>query len=174
MPTASDRSSRSNRRGISSRIFQLSARLIAVKLPDRWGLDMENDTIRASGGNTLVDIWIDGRMRSICVAREAIEYLCDEAAATEKDRCEFVRTHLALVIKAARQRLEDGLTPGATIVIGAGVLDAPPRSTGRKAERRKGERRRADNPGAVPPSGERRRGERRKSERRSRATTPRG
>jgi len=130
---------------------------------------MENDTIRASGGNTLVDIWIDGRMRSICVAREAIEYLCDEAAMTEKDRCEFVRTHLSLVIDAARQRLEDGLTPGATIVIASGQLDAPARSTGRKAERRKGDRRKRKDPSAMPPAGDRRRSERRKGDRRSAA-----
>jgi hypothetical protein len=130
---------------------------------------MENDTIRASGGNTLVDMWIDGKMRSICVSREAIGNLCDEAAATEKERCEFVRTHLALVIKAARQRLQDGLTPGATIVIGAGQLDAPDRSTGRKAERRKGERRKRSDPGNVPPSGDRRRADRRKGDRRGAA-----
>ena len=131
---------------------------------------MENDTIRASGGNTLVDIWIDGRMRSICVAREAIEFLCDEAAMTEKERCEFVRTHLALVIKAARQRLEDGLTPGATIMIAAGQMD-PAGKGGKmwKAERRKEQpARKADRPSAIPPSGNRRRTDRReKGERRS-------
>ena len=33
---------------------------------------MENDSIRASGNNTLVDIWINGKLRSICITHEAI------------------------------------------------------------------------------------------------------
>jgi hypothetical protein len=128
---------------------------------------MENDTIRASGGNTLVDLWIDGQMRSICVSREAIEYLCDEAAATEKDRCEFVRTHLALIIKGARERLKDGLVPGVPIVLVAGQLDpAGSGRGGRKTERRKGDRRKREDKAAMPPAGDRRRADRRKGDRR--------
>jgi hypothetical protein len=68
---------------------------------------MENDSIRASGNNTLVDIWIDGKLRGISIAREAIEaYVGFDRAdgMTENDRCEFVRTHLPLVVKTAATR----------------------------------------------------------------------
>ena len=33
---------------------------------------MENDSIRPSGTNTLVDIWIDGKLRGVCVSQQAI------------------------------------------------------------------------------------------------------
>ena len=33
---------------------------------------MENDSIRSVGSDTLVDIWIDGKMRSLSVSLEAI------------------------------------------------------------------------------------------------------
>ena len=33
---------------------------------------MDNNSIRSVGATTLVDIWIDGKLRSICVTRSAI------------------------------------------------------------------------------------------------------
>jgi len=131
---------------------------------------VENDSIRASGNDTLVDIWINGKVRSICLSEEAIGAFLgfDRASSmSENDRCEFVRSHLPLVVSAAMTRL--AADPSANeILIDAGQL---PRSDGRpgerrKAERRKTERRKADRPSAVPPGGNRRRGDRRKSERR--------
>jgi hypothetical protein len=131
---------------------------------------VENDSIRASGNDTLVDIWIDGKMRSICLSQEAIgAFLGFDRASnmTEDDRCEFVRAHLPVVVNAAKTRLVSD--PGASeILIDAGHL---PRSDGRAGERRnvdrrKTERRKTDRPSAVPSGGDRRRGDRRKSERR--------
>ena len=62
---------------------------------------MENDSIRASGANTLVDVWIDGKLRGISVSRGAIEAFLglshDKAAAMSDDeRCDFVRKHWQL------------------------------------------------------------------------------
>jgi hypothetical protein len=135
---------------------------------------MENDSIRASGQNTVVDIWINGKLRSICVTPEAIGAFLgfDQAAELSEDgRCELVRSNLALVISAAKTRLS--LTnPGAdTVIIDAGQL---PRSDGRAADRRivdrrKGERRKADVPIKHP---DRRRGDRRGGQRRTRAPKP--
>ena len=131
---------------------------------------MENDSIRASGSDTLVDMWINGKIRSICLSPEAIgAFLGFDRASnmTEDDRCEFVRAHLPLVVSAAKTRLVSD--PGASeILIDAGHL---PRSDGRagerrKADRRKTERRKLDRPSAVPPGGDRRRGDRRKGDRR--------
>ena len=131
---------------------------------------MENDSIRASGNETLVDIWIDGKLRSICLSQEAIGAFLgfDRASGmSEDDRCEFVRTHLPLVVTAAKTKL--AADPAADeVVIDAGHL---PRSDGRAgerrtAERRKTERRKADRPSAVPPAGDRRRADRRKGDRR--------
>jgi hypothetical protein len=84
---------------------------------------MENDVVRTSGENTLVDLWLEGRFRSITVLRSAIEvYLRasqEEAALmTALDRREFVRTHLGLIGRAATTLLQtnseaDGITIGA-------------------------------------------------------------
>ena len=70
---------------------------------------MENDSIRSVGSDTLVDIWIDGKMRSLSVSLEAIGAFLgfDKASSmSERDRCEFVRTHLPVVVAAAKQRLQ--------------------------------------------------------------------
>jgi hypothetical protein len=131
---------------------------------------IENDTIRSSGGNTLVDVWIDGKMRGVCVTRGAIEMhlglTADQSAGmSEGDRCEFVRTNLALVMKSAKERLRDTSAAADYIIIDTGQL--PVRAADRrKGERRKSDRRKADRPQLIPPQGDRRRGPRRKGERR--------
>ncbi|HEX6741699.1 MAG TPA: hypothetical protein VF079_07900 [Sphingomicrobium sp.] len=132
---------------------------------------MDNDSIRSVGATTLVDIWIEGKLRSICVTRAAIEESLglgpDQAKAlTDDDRCEFVRQHMAAVVKAARDWLRDGNAEAASIVIDTGRL---PRKGGaragdrRKTERRKADRRKADR---GRPEGERRLAPRRKADRR--------
>ena len=125
---------------------------------------MENDSIRASGTNTLVDVWVEGKLRAIMVTREAIETFLGSKSPetmTEDDRCEFVRTHLPQVVAAVRVKLRGNAGAG-TIVIEAGQLGA----TG---DRRSGERRQSDrrktNSSALP-HGERRRGQRRNGDRR--------
>jgi hypothetical protein len=85
---------------------------------------------------------------------------------TEGDRCEFVRTHLSLVVKAAKNKLRDH--PSAdSISIDAGQLGGSAAARGgdrRTSERRKGERRKAQS--ITPFPGDRRKGERRKTDRR--------
>ena|SRR5437868_9856426 len=132
---------------------------------------MENDSIRASGTSTLVDIWIEGKLRAICVEKEAVASVVGfDAAAqmSEDDRCEFVRTHLPLVVTAVKSRL--GKTDGDpdSVVLEAGQLGDTGSSKGdrRKADRRTTDRRKADRPKDKLPHGERRRGDRRKRERR--------
>jgi hypothetical protein len=128
---------------------------------------MESDSIRASGSNTLIDIWIEGKLRAICVTSAAIDaFLAPEAAAaaaSEDARCEFVRGHLPQLITAVKTKL--CANPSAeAVIIDSGEL-------GRVEERRKGERRttkrrKASRPSESLPHGERRQGERRKGERR--------
>jgi hypothetical protein len=134
---------------------------------------MENDSIRASGSETLVDIWINGKLRAICVTREAIDTYLGFARASgmaDDDRCEFVRTHLPLVVTAAKASLRDG-NPGADAVMIDGEQLGGPGSgrTGdrRRTERRKVERRKVSKPKDQLPLGERRRGDRRKTDRRT-------
>jgi hypothetical protein len=134
---------------------------------------MENDSIRASGGNTLVDVWIEGKLRGISVSRGAIETflgLTPHQAATmsENDRCEFVRTHLPIVLTAAKMQLREMGAGADSVSIDSGQLGSTGRGLvgeRRKAERRKTERRNAE--GSQPPrSGDRRGAERRTRERR--------
>lgn len=128
---------------------------------------MENDSVRTSGANTLVDMWIEGKLRSISISREAIDDFLrlppDPAAAiSDHDRREFVRTHLTLVMTAAADRLRN-TEPGAdTVRIDVGQLggqmtgqDGGPTSDRRQVDRRKGDRRKANL--GPPRSGERRR-----------------
>jgi hypothetical protein len=137
---------------------------------------MENDSIRSSGTSTLIDIWIDGKVRAICVSHEAIGAFLgfEEAGAmSETDRCEFVRTHLPLVVTAAKNLLHATNPDAATIVLEGGHL---PRSDGRsgnrrKSDRRNGERRKADSPKEHQPE-RRRPGDRRQGGRRTRAGKP--
>jgi hypothetical protein len=123
---------------------------------------MENDSVRSVGESTLVDLWIEGKFRAITVSRDAIDSFLklspDSANAfTDSDRVEFVRTHLAVIVKAASDQLRS--KPGAdTIVIDAGQLSGAPRAEGgerRRGDRRQGERRKRN---LGPPAGiERRR-----------------
>ena len=123
---------------------------------------METDSIRTSGENTVVDIWIDGKMRSVSVSGNAIAAFLrltpgKAAALGDDDRREFVRTHLDLVVNAARDRLRD-MNPGASAV----AIDANPgwgNSGVQAGERRGGDRRKGDRRKAnlgPPASGERR------------------
>ena len=139
---------------------------------------MENDSIRSSGSNTLVDIWIEGRMRGICITREAIEQFlnmpADQAEAmSEDDRCEFVRTHLPLIVTAAKARLAETGFDAEAVTIDVGQLPRPDGKPGdrREDDRRKGERRRLDVPRRGQP--ERRRTDRRQSDRRTKPAKPR-
>jgi len=110
---------------------------------------MENDSIRASGGDTLVDVWIEGKLRGICVSRSAIETFLaltphQAAAMSENDRCEFVRKHLSIVLTAAKMQLRDMNPAAESVVIDSGQLGSTGRARvgdRRTAERRKTERR---------------------------------
>jgi hypothetical protein len=132
---------------------------------------MENDSIRASGTDVLVDIWIDGKMRSICITQEAIGgYLDFENVArmTEDERCEFVKNNLSLVLKSAKGRLREDDPTAQTITIDVGHL---PRPDGKATDRRRGDRRKGDRRKVARPLGaqaERRRTDRRTGERRTR------
>jgi len=128
---------------------------------------MENDSVRSSGASTLVDMWIDGKLRAISVSREAIEaflHLTPERAAsmTEAERGEFVRTHLTLVITAATTKLRNTDADADAVAIEAGDLGGrvtprsePPDGERRSGDRRKGDRRKVNL--GPPPTGERRR-----------------
>jgi len=132
---------------------------------------MENDSIRASGTDMLVDIWIEGKMRSICISQEALGAYLDfdrVARMSDDERCEVVRTNLATVLTAAKQRLREGDPTAQMIVIDAGHL---PRPDGKATDRRKSDRRKTDRRKTSRPMGtspERRRTDRRTGERRSR------
>jgi hypothetical protein len=131
---------------------------------------MENDSIRSSGSNTLVDIWVEGKVRAICVSQAAIgAYLGFEEAEqlSERDRCDFVRNHLPLLVTAARKRLGDGDVAAESLIIDVGDLPRPDGRSGdrRKSSRRKGERRTANRPTGSQP--DRRKGDRRQRERRT-------
>jgi hypothetical protein len=132
---------------------------------------MENDSIRASGGDTLIDLWIEGKLRAISITRAAIEaYLVPNVPAhmSDTDRCEFVRTHLPELTSAVKKRLVESPAADAVIIDAAHFAAAGER---RKGDRRKGERRKVSRPPELLPHGERRRGDRRKSDRRK--PTPR-
>src|SRR3954447_16294463 len=71
---------------------------------------MENDSVRTSGDLTLVEMWIDGKLREISISRQAIEVFLQlppdrTAAISDEDRREFVRTHLALISATAKDSL---------------------------------------------------------------------
>lgn len=137
---------------------------------------MEGDTIRGSGGNTLIDLWIDGAMRQIVITREAVAAAAGAeraAAMSEGERCDFIRTRMALVQAAARGAVAEGGRDLGRITLKAACLVDP--SLGPGGERRRADRRVAGGrdktaPGPVATDGERRRAERRRGERRG--TTP--
>lgn len=134
---------------------------------------MENDSIRASGSDTLVDIWINGKLRAICITREAIDAYVgfDQAARlTEEGRCEFVRTHLPLVVAAVKSALLEAGPDAQSVTLDAGQL-------GEGGDRRSGERRKADRRKLAKtrealPQGERRSVDRRRRDRRRPAGKP--
>ena len=138
---------------------------------------MENDSIRASGTDTLVDIWVNGKLRAISVTLEAISTFLgfDRAERmTEEDRCEFVRTHLPQVVKAVKARLQESDPAAEIVTLDADQLGGPSGSLGdrRKGDRRKVERRKTTRAKEELPHGERRRGNRRKGDRRRGPTRP--
>jgi len=120
----------------------------------------------------LVDIWIDGKMRAICITQEAIgAYLDFErvAAMDEDERCDFVKNNMALVLKAAKARLRETDPTAGSILLDAGHL---PRPDGKATDRRRGDRRNGDRRKTKMPLGnkpERRRSDRRSGERRTRS-----
>lgn len=133
---------------------------------------MEGDSIRAKGSKVVVDIWIDGGIRSIAVSRSAIAAQVGRdvaAAMSDDERCAFVRAHLPLVVASARGVL-DGKGPEVTdVALGAGALAVS--AGGQVGDRRRGNRRNGDRRRIVTPRemlavGERRRAQRRKSDRR--------
>ena len=138
---------------------------------------MENDSIRASGSDTLVDIWIDGKIRAIRVLPEAIGAMVGYERMSEMSdsaRCEFVRAQLSLVMSAARDALRADPTASELIIAG-GQLQAAGGTPGgdrRKVDRRKTERRQKITPASELPHPDRRRGDRRASDRRSKSRKP--
>jgi len=131
---------------------------------------MENDSIRSSGTNTLVELWIDGKLRGVCVSHQAIgAYLgFDQAQGmSEQDRCEFVRGHLPLVATAASAILRKANPTADSVVIDVDELPRPDGTSGnrRKEDRRKTDRRKLKVPRGSQP--ERRRANRRQGERRA-------
>ena len=129
---------------------------------------MEGDTIRTSGTATLIDLWVEGRMRQLVVTREAIAAALGTeraAAMSEAERCEFVRTRLPLIQDAARTAAREGGEGLTRIALAAACLVDPSLGAGgerRRSARRSGDRRKEIAPGKEPPFGERRRADRRR------------
>ncbi len=124
---------------------------------------MDNDAVRTSGDRTIVDMWIDGKFRSVSVTRAAIEThlgLSEERAEemTDDDRREFVRANLKLLASVAADSVRESDPDAATVLLerlsGPAAQARPDR---RQSDRRKGGDRRKMNLG-PPASGERRRG----------------
>jgi hypothetical protein len=118
---------------------------------------MENDSIRSSGENTLVTIWIEGKLRNISISRGAVEGFLKlpphRAGTLSDDECrEFVRTHLSVVTAAARNQLLNTDPDAETVVIEAGQAgrqDGERTGERRSGDRRKGERRKVNRPVAI-------------------------
>src|SRR6185369_4177919 len=107
---------------------------------------MDNDAVRTSADRTLVDMWIDGKSRTVSISRAAIEahlrLTPDRAAAmTDEDRREFVRGNLKLIATAASElvRQGDGNATAVDIDVGQFTGNAAPPPTA--ADRRQGDRR---------------------------------
>lgn len=135
---------------------------------------MENDSIRASGSSTLVDVWVNGKLRAISVTSDAIEAFLGVSRAkgmSEDERCEFVRGHLPQLVTAVKARLRDTDPDADSVVIDIGQLGGRVIDR-RKGDRRKGERRKTSLPRETLPHGERRRGDRRNSDRRRSSKRP--
>ena len=118
---------------------------------------MENDSIRSSGENTLVTIWIEGKLRNISISRGAVETFLKlpshRAGTLSDDDCrEFVRTHLGVVTAAARNQLLNTDPDAETVVIDAvqvGRQDGTRTGERRTGDRRKGDRRKVNRPVAI-------------------------
>jgi len=122
---------------------------------------MENDTVRSMGESTLVDVWINGRMRSICLSRGAIDSflkLPPDASAKMSDgeRREFVRTHLAIVVAAAKERLSATSANAESVLIDTGQLGPEKKEKGFTERRRGGDRRKGDRRQSGRAKGDRR------------------
>lgn len=142
---------------------------------------LEGDTIRASGTNTMVDLWLVDRVRPICVTREAIAANVGFAKAesmTDDDRCRFVRDNLALVVTAAKSVLHANgpgcariELDGQSLAKGAGAGAAAGEDR-RKGNRRVTNRRRVNGQPETLAGGEKRKNSRRQGERRRPAASP--
>jgi hypothetical protein len=131
--------------------------------PGEEGQAMDNDAVRSSGDRTIVDMWIEGKFRSISVTKAAIEAhlgLSAERAAemTDDERRDFVRANLKLLAGAAADWVRENDLDAATVLLERlSGQPAQPRQDRRQSDRRKGGDRRKANLG-PPASGERRRG----------------
>jgi hypothetical protein len=127
---------------------------------------MENDTVRSMGDSTLVDVWINGKMRSVCVSRGAIEGFLQlpagvSAKMSEDERREFVRTHLAIVVAAAKDRLSATSANAESILIDSGQLGSGTKDRNFVERRAGGERRKGDRRQSSTAKGDRRSTDRR-------------
>lgn len=82
----------------------------------------------AAGGNTIFDIWVDGKLRLVVVTRDAIEdhlRLPPDAAAEfgPQHRVKFVQNNLHAIIAAARLNLRNGEPDTHVITIRSGNID---------------------------------------------------
>ena len=115
---------------------------------------MESDSLRSSGDFTVVDMWVEGKLRSISVSRAAIDSFLrlppGASTMTDEDRREFVRTHLAQIVAAAKTQLQSLDPTTDSIIIDApegGAADEKPAADRRRGgERRKGDRRKVNKP----------------------------
>jgi hypothetical protein len=123
---------------------------------------MENDTVRSMGESTLVDVWINGRMRSVSVSRGAIETFLQPPpgapAMSENERCEFVRTHLATVVAAAKDRLAQNPAAETHLIDRLGSQE---KAKGFVERRKGGDRRKGDRRAGGSAKGDRRQSDRR-------------
>jgi hypothetical protein len=122
---------------------------------------MENDTVRSMGESTLVDVWINGKMRSVCMSRGSIDSflkLSPDASAKMSDgeRREFVRTHLAIVVAAAKERLSATSANAESVLIDTGQLGPEKKEKGFAERRRGGDRRKGDRRQSGRAKGDRR------------------
>ena len=88
---------------------------------------MERDTIQSSDHATTVDLWIEGRFRTVTVTRLAIEARLkltpsEAEALSAEDRTQFVKANLGLVMQIAKALLRLKGTSTNEIVIGPAEL----------------------------------------------------
>jgi hypothetical protein len=127
---------------------------------------MENDTVRSMGESTLVDVWINGKMRSVCVSRGAIESFLKlppgaSAKMSDDERREFVRTHLSTVVTAAKSQLAATSPNAESVLIDTEQLGGEKPAAGLVERRRGGDRRKGDRRKSGSGDGDRRSTDRR-------------